>query len=135
MIGKGQKVALLRRFGMDKHDRRHSPRQRKEAAINVLPIPNNLKDRKDSCDLIPAKMVNQSDNGLYFEIDRDFQPGSNVRIKMASLQGCHPEEAYYVRDGQVIWCQKVDDITSRFGVGIKILQKVIQTHVLTSRFK
>ena len=120
---------------MDKYDRRHSPRKRKEAAINVLLIPNNLKDRKDSFDLIPAIVVNQSDNGLYIEIDRALRPGSSVRIKMVSPEGCHPEEAYYVRDGQVIWCEKVDVTTSRFGVGVKILQKVIQTHVLTSRFK
>ena len=120
---------------MDKHDRRHSPRQRKEDTINVLPIPDDLEDRKDSCDLIPARMVNQSDNGLYIEIDRGLQPGSNVRIKMISPEGYHPEEVYYMRDGQVTWCEKVDDTTSRFGVGIKILRKVIQTHVLTSRFK
>ena len=120
---------------MDKHDRRHSPRQRKEDTINVLLIPDDLEDRKDSCDLIPARMVNQSDNGLYIEIDRGLQPGSNVRIKMISPEGYHPEEVYYMRDGQVTSCEKVDDTTSRFGVGIKILRKVIQTHVLTSRFK
>lgn len=80
-------------------------------------------------------MVNQSDNGLYIEIDRDLQTGSNVRIKMVSPEGYPPEKAYYVRDGQIIWCEKVDGTTSRFGVGIKILRKVIQTRVLTSRFK
>jgi Tfp pilus assembly protein PilZ len=120
---------------MDRYDRRHSPRQRKEAAIKVLLIPDDLKSSKDSWDLSLAKMINQSDNGLYIEIDRDLQPGSNVRIKMVAPEGYYPEEAYYMRDGQVIWCEKVDDNNTRFGVGIKILRKVIQTHVLTSRFK
>ena len=120
---------------MDKYDRRHSPRQRKEDTITVLLIPEDLKGRKDSRELIRAKMVNQSDNGFYVEIDRDLQPGSNVRIKMVSPAGNYPDEAYYMRDGQVIWCEKVDDETSCFGAGIKILRKVIQTHVLTSRFK
>jgi hypothetical protein len=120
---------------MDRYDRRHSPRQRKEAAIKVLLIPDDLKSSKDSWDLSLAKMINQSDNGLYIEIDRDLQPGSNIRIKMVAPEGYYPEEAYYMRDGQVIWCEKVDDKTSRFGVGIKILQKIIQTHILTSRFK
>jgi Tfp pilus assembly protein PilZ len=120
---------------MDKYDRRCSPRRRKEANIKVLLITDDLKGLKDSCDLMPARMVNQSDNGLYIEIDRGLQPGSNVRIKMISPEGYHPEEVYYMRDGQVTWCEKVDDTTSRFGVGIKIFRKVIQTHVLTSRFK
>ena len=120
---------------MDKYDRRHSPRQRKEATIKVLLIPDDLKGRKNTCDLIPAKIVNQSDNGLYIEIDRDLQPGSNVRIKMVPPEEYHPEEAYYLCDGRVIRCEEVADATSRFGVGINILRKVIQAQVLTSRFK
>ena len=120
---------------MDKYDRRHSPRQRKDATIEVLLIPVDLEDRTDRRAFIPARLVNQSHNGLYIEIDRGLQSGSNVRIKMVSPKGPHPEEAYYMRDGQVIWCEKVEDTSSRFGVGIKILRKVIQTHVLTSRFK
>ncbi len=120
---------------MDKYDRRDSPRQGKETTIKVLLIPDHLKGRKNRCDLIPAKMVNQSDNGLYIEIDRDLQPGSNVRIKMVSPEVYYPEEAYYLCDGRVTRCEKVADPTPRFGVGIKILRKVIQAQVLTSRFK
>ena len=120
---------------MDKYDRRHSPRQRKDATIEVLLIPVDLEDRTDRRAFIPARLVNQSDNGLYIEIDRDLQPGSNVRIKMVSPEGYHPEEVHYMRDGRVIRCEKVDDATPRFGIGIKILRKVIQARVLTSRFK
>ena len=120
---------------MAESNRRQFPRQKAEDTIQVLVIPDDLEDRRDNYDLITAKMVNQSDNGLYIEIDCDLQPGSNVRIKMVSPEGYYPEEAYYMRDGQVIWCEKVDDKTSRFGAGIKILRKIIQTHILTSRFK
>ncbi len=120
---------------MAESNRRHFPRQKAEDTLQVLLIPDDLEGSKDSCDLIPAKMVNQSDNGLYIEIDRDLHPGSNVRIKMVSPVGYYPDEAYYMRDGQVIWCEKVDDETSCFGAGIKILRKVIQARVLTSRFK
>ena len=120
---------------MDKYNRRRSPRKNAEDTIQVLPVPDDLEGSKDSCDLIPAKIVNRSDNGLYIEIDRDLQPGSNVRIMMVAPQGYHPEKACYMRDGRVIWCEKVDDATSRFGIGIKILRKVIQARVLTSRFK
>ena len=120
---------------MDKYNRRHFPRQNAADTIQVLLIPDDFEGFKDSCELIPAKMVNQSDNGLYIEIDRDLMPGSNVRIKMVSPEGYYPEEAHYMRDGRVIRCEKVADPTPRFGVGIKILRKVIQARVLTSRFK
>ncbi len=125
----------LRRFEMAESNRRHFHRQNVENTIQVLLIPDDFEGHKDSCDLITAKMVNQSDNGLYIEIDRDLQPGSNVRIKIVSPDGYHPEEAHYMRDGQVMRCEKVADATSCFGVGIKILRKVIQARVLTSRFR
>ena len=120
---------------MAEFNRRHFPRKNAEDTIQVLLIPDDFESHKDSRDLITAKIVNQSENGLYIEIDRDLQPGSNVRIKMVSPEGYHPEEAHYMRDGRVIRCEKVADATSRFGIGIKILRKVIQARVLTSRFK
>jgi len=120
---------------MDKYNRRHSPRQIKEATIQVVVASDDPKGHRDSNDLIPAKMCNQSDEGLYIEIDRALMPGSNVRISIVPQEGYHPEEAQYMRDGRVVWCEKIDDATSRFGVGIKILRKVIQARVLTSRFK
>jgi hypothetical protein len=125
----------LRRFEMAESNRRHFPRQNAEGTIQVLLIPDDFEGRKDSRDSIPAKMVNQSDNGLYIEIDRDLQPGSNVRIKMVFQEESCYDEAYYIRDGRVIWREKVDNGTTRFGVGIKILRKAIQAYILTSRFK
>jgi len=116
---------------MDKYNRRHSPRQRKEATIQVVLASYDPEGN----DLIPAKICNQSDEGLYIAIDRALMPGSNVRINMVAPEGYHPDEAHYMRDGRVVRCEKIDDATSRFGVGIKILRKVIQAHVLTSRFK
>ena len=120
---------------MVKYDRRHSPRQRKEATIQVLLASKDLKDHWDIDDLIPVKLCNKSEEGLYIEIDRALMPGSNIRINMVSPDGYHPEDGYYMRDGRVIWCEKVGDAIARFGVGIKILRKVIQARVLTSRFK
>jgi hypothetical protein len=125
----------LKRFDMAESNRRDLPRHKAEDTLEVLLLPDDLEGSKDSYDLIPAKMVNQSNTGLYIKIDRELQPGSNVRMKMVSPEGYHPEEAHYMRDGRVIRCEKVADTTSRFGVGIKILRKVIQARVLTSRFK
>jgi len=120
---------------MAESNRRNFLRHKAEDTLEVLLIPDDLEGSKDSYDSIPAKMVNQSDNGFYIDIDRELQPGSNVRIKMVSPEGYHPEEAHYMRDGRVIRCEKVADASSRFGVGIKILRKVIQARVLTSRFR
>jgi len=114
-------------------NRRHFSRQNKEATIQVLLTPDYFADPKDRRDFIPVKMYNQSEDGLYIEIDRALQPGSNVSIKMVAPERDHTEDAYFMHDGRVIWCKKVDDKTSRFGVGIKILCKVVQAEVLTSR--
>jgi len=120
---------------MDRYDRRNSPRQKKEATIQVVLLLQDSKSRLGRKHIIPGKLCNQSDEGLYIEIDCTHLPGSNVRIKMASPEGYHPEEAYYILDGRVMRCEKVNDATSRFGLGIQILRKVIETHILTSRFK
>ena len=56
-------------------------------------------------------------------------------VKMVSPEGDHPENAYYVRYGQVVWYKKFLDKTPRFGVGVKIFRRVVQTDIMTSRFR
>ena len=116
-------------------NRRHSPRQNEDATIQVLLALDDSRGGQDHCGLIPVKMGNQSQEGLYIETDRALEPGSNVSIKMVSPEGDHPENAYYMRDGQVVWCKIFDDRTPRFGVGVKFLRKVVRADVLTSRFR
>ena len=120
---------------MVKTNRRHSPRQNEDVTIQVLLAPDDSMDSQARYDLIPAKMGNQSQEGLYLETERAFEPGSNVSIKMVSPESEHPESAYHMRDGQVVWCKIFDDKIPRFGVGVKILRKVVQADVLTSRFR
>ena len=72
---------------MAESNRRHFPRQNKEATVQVLITPDYSKGRKDNFDSIPAKMCNQSENGLYVEIDRALEPGSSVIIKMVAPEG------------------------------------------------
>ena len=115
-------------------NRRHFPRQNEEATIQVLISPDHFADLKNGKDFIPVKMYNQSEDGLYIEIDRALRTGSNVSFKMVAPGKDRPENAYFMHDGRVVWCKKVDEKTSRFGVGVKILSKVVQAEVLTSRF-
>jgi hypothetical protein len=119
---------------MAETERRHFPRHDEKAKIQILAISDYSKNGDKCCDLIPARLHNQSDEGLYFEIDRDLKPGSNVSIKMAAPLEQHPEDPYCVCDGLVIWSKKVDSKISRFRVGVKILRKVVQADVLNSRF-
>ncbi len=120
---------------MAESDRRQFPRQKEETAIQVLLAPGYSKSRKGtSYDLLQAKLCNQSEEGLYIEIDQSLRPGSTLSIKMASPGEEHPEDAYSMYDGQVIWCKKVNGNTSRFGSGVKIVRKVVRADVLTSRF-
>jgi len=119
---------------MAESDRRQFPRQSKETAIQILLAPDHSNGRKDSYDLLPAKLRNQSEEGLYIEIDHALQPGSTLSIKMAAPAQDHPEDVYYNYDGRVVWCKKVDEKTARFGGGIKITRKVIRADILTSRF-
>ena len=120
---------------MAESDRRHFPRQNEETAIQILLAPGHSNDRKDtSYDLRPAKLCNQSEEGLYIEIDHTLRPGSTLSIKMASPVADHSGDAYSMYDGRVMWCKKVDEKTSRFGGGVKIVRKVVRADVLTSRF-
>ena len=120
---------------MAETNRRQSPRQTTEATVQVFLTANILKDSTDSGDLISVSLYNQSESGFYFEIDRALQPGSNISIKMIAPEEQRSEDPYFIRDGQVVWCKKVDDENLRFGVGMKILRKVVQADVLTSRFR
>jgi len=124
-----------RKGKMNKNDRRNSPRQKKEALIQFVPLLHGSKSRRGGNHIIPGKMYNQSDEGLYIEIDCAHMPGSNVRIRIVSPEGYHPEKAYYIIDGRVIRCDKVNDEKSRFGLGIQILRKTIEAHIPESPFK
>jgi hypothetical protein len=119
---------------MAEFNRRKFPRKNVEDTIQVLLMPEDFESPEDSCASIPARLLNQSDNGVYIEIDCDLQIGSKIRIKMAFEEESCFDETNYIRDGRIIWCKKIDDATSHFGVGIKILQKLIRAHILTSRF-
>jgi len=116
-------------------NRRHYPRKNKEGSLQVSLIHNNNEGPEDDGDLFSAKMVNQSDNGLYIEIDRDLPPGASVRIKKIFQEESCFDGVCYIRDGLVIRCEVVDKAASHFGAGIKILRKVIQGNILTSRFR
>ena len=120
---------------MSETNRRSFPRRDEKATIQILISGQDSKDRQDGGELIPVKMSNQSQAGLCIETDRTLDCGSNVSLKMVSPEEDHPEDAHYICDGQVVWCKNLNGETDRFGVGIKIIRKVVEAEVLTTRFK
>jgi hypothetical protein len=119
---------------MAESDRRHFPRQNKDAALQVLLAPDPAKGRKGSYDLLQARLRNQSEEGLCIEINHSLQPGSILSIKMKTPAEAHSEDAYYMYDGRVIWCKKIDEKTRRYGGGVQLIRKVVRADILTSRF-
>jgi len=120
---------------MTESNRRKFSRENVDGILQVLLVQDDFEGPEDSWELFPAKMLNQSDNGLFIEIDRDLAPGVMVRIKKILNEESCLDEVCYIRDGRVVRCEVLDKAASHFGVGIKILRKVIQGNILTSRFK
>jgi len=119
---------------MVKPNRRQFPRQSQHASAQISMAPKASNKPEDKRDLIPATICNQSREGICIEVGRALTPGLNISIRMISSERHQPQDAYYTRDGLVIWCKKFADKMPRFGVGVKILRKVVQADVLTSRF-
>ena len=120
---------------MVESNQRRFLRENSQATIQVRLIQYNFEGAEESQDLIPAKMINKSHNGLRIELDRHLDIGSKVRIKRALQADSGLDKAYYIHDGLVVWCKKNAEPSTCFGAGIKILRKVIQAEVLTSRFR
>ena len=120
---------------MVESNRRLFPRKNTVVSIQVLVVPENPRNREKNIEIIPAKMANQSQEGLYLETDRALQPGSNVALRINGSEVIPPSDnAYRIHDGRIIWCHKIDDDPPRFGIGIKILRRAVQADIITSRF-
>ena len=119
---------------MDTNDRRHSPRQERRVSIQVSLISDLASGQKENCQPVPARIVNQSAGGLYIWIDRALMAGANVSIVMLSPAGYQPGEACTMYDGLVLRCENLHDAAFRFGIGIKILRKLVCAPIRSRRF-
>ena len=74
---------------------------------------------------IDAKMFNYSQDGMYFEIARDLQPGTDIYIEMVNYLPDTPgPEAYKAYKAEVRWHkEKQKKSTLRYGIGIQYLDK------------
>ena len=116
-------------------NRRNCFREDTQDAIQFSLIRNNFEHPADGQKLIPGKMMNKSDNGLHIETDCYLNPGQNIRIQLTPQPDRSLGEAYYIHDGMIVWCEKIDGPSTRYGVGIRIIRRFIRAPVLTSRFR
>ena len=82
------------RCDMAECNRRQSPRQNMYTTVQVFLRSDNLTGSTESGDILPVSMYNQSENGLYIEIDRALPPGSNLSIKMTAPEKHKAKDAY-----------------------------------------
>jgi hypothetical protein len=121
---------------MTETNRRHFPRKNTRAAVQVLIVPANPGDLENRCEIIPAEMANQSEEGLYLETHRALQVGSNVTIRIDGPADMPTfKNAYHMHDGRIMWCNQVAHEPPRFAIGVKILRKAVQADIIYSRLR
>jgi hypothetical protein len=70
----------------------------------------------------PAKMLNYSEGGIYFESDFAFQPRTSIYIRIEKKMADVPEGKIHngfrsVALGEVKWCKEMEP--SKYGMGVK----------------
>lgn len=114
-------------------NRRHSLRETREAAVQVLLTVGNIQAPTSGHAPVSATMVNRSDEGLYFETERPLQPGTNIQVKMIPPEAAALGEAYSIHHGRVVWCRRIDALSPRFGIGVRIVDKTVEVRVPNAR--
>ena len=73
----------------------------------------------------PAKMLNYSEGGIYFESDFAFQPRTSIYIRIGKKMTDLPESKIQngfrsVALGEVKWCKEIGKGESgKYGIGVK----------------
>jgi hypothetical protein len=102
---------------MQTQSRRRYPREPYEAPIQYVYL---QPDR-----YYTARMYNFSQTGLYFEPAHHLEPNTQIKIIMPNYapDGNGPE-SFQSYSGVIRWCRQLsEEIPSRFGVGVEIIEK------------
>jgi len=102
----------------------------------MLKIKNNLERRKsarlphlsqikvrelNSGVFVKGRMFNYSDNGLYFETDVLFNPGTEVFIVIEDSPFCRLTTGHKFYYAAIKHCSELDDSHYRYGCGAQIV--------------
>ncbi len=111
---------------MNLHVKRASARENREAVIQIHTSWDQTGFPVEKLYFKPARLMNQSSQGMGLEIDRTVPPGSMISIKMAAPD-TQNRTAYRLHRGRVCWCHKLPaKKTTRYGMGVQIHETVIQ---------
>jgi hypothetical protein len=91
-------------------DKRHHERINQKTAITIESLQTGINEN--------ARMVNYSNEGLYFETDELFQPGTEIFIGIENSPFCWPAapECYLAK---IIWGKRLKNIPLAYGYGAK----------------
>jgi Tfp pilus assembly protein PilZ len=68
-----------------------------------------------------SRIVNRSDNGLYFESNQFFEPGSDIFIRIEELTD-DETEPYECHHARVIWGKRLSNRSHSYGYGVKYVE-------------
>jgi len=106
--------------------------------IQIIISGDNPEDNLDTFHYVPTRMLKQSHEEFSFEIDHPLPIGSNIDIKTVkdAPDKKKPDEVYKVHRGRIRRCTEVKDSQgARYEVDVQIFETVIQTEIMTSRFR
>lgn len=115
-------------------EKRRYARQDREAVIQLLIWPDDHRERGKDDTFIPVRMANLSEDGVYIEMERALPAGSAVSLKMSAPDDTLAGDAYYMNHGRVKWCRPLQGSKGRYGIGVKIVEQVVQADVRSPHF-
>ena len=93
--------------------KRHHRRMNRDTMVTLGSLQTGVNE--------DTRMVNCSDNGLYFESDQFFQPGSEVFVEIENY--FHDQtEPYICHHAKIIWGRKLKEATYAFGYGAQYVR-------------
>lgn len=111
---------------MTMYIKRSSARKSLDADIRASVSLESLEPTGKKFYDVPARLKNQSDEGMYIEVGHRIQPESKISIKMIPPNS-EPLGAYKLHRGRVRWCRLLETkAASKYGVGIQVYETVIQ---------
>ena len=68
-----------------------------------------------------TRMLNYSDNGIYFESDQFFQPGAEIFIRIENFADSETE-SHNCHHAKIVWGKRLNDSPNAYGYGAKYIK-------------
>jgi|GEM_PF-814594 len=112
---------------------RQSKRRPRFDPVRIFTDPAAGAAASNSAEPVDGRIVNAGEQGVCVESSRALDPGTTVSLEMEIPDGALRENVSRIHRGKVIWCRSLQTGRGmRFGVGIEILEKVVQAKIPAS---